>query len=83
MNIVSNPILENKSPHYLLFKEELDLHVFEVFFTLAYVFTLHSHRTKLDHRDRKCIFLELKQGVKGVILLDITNGEICISINIV
>lgn len=41
--------------------------------------TLRSHRTKLDHRGRKCIFLGFKQGAKWVILLDINNKDILIS----
>lgn len=83
MNIVTNPILNNKSPYCLLFKEEPDLHALKIFGTLTYASILQSLRTKLDHRGRKCIFLGFKQGVKGAILLDIKNKDIFISINIV
>lgn len=83
INRVPNPILKNKSPYFMLFKEEPDLHTLKVFDTLTYASTLQTHITKLDSRGRKCIFLSFKQGVKGVILLDISNHDIFISRNVI
>lgn len=68
MNRVPSPVLKNKSPYYMLFKEDLGLHTLKVFGTLTYASTLQSHRTKLAHRGIKCILLGFKQGVKGVII---------------
>lgn len=41
--------------------------------------SLPIHRTKLDSRSNKCIFLGFKQGVKGYILYDIKTRNIFIS----
>lgn len=74
---------EYKPPFYLLFKEEPGLHVLKMFDTLTYASTFQFHRIKLDHKGKICIFLGLKQGVKGVILLDISNKYIFILRNVV
>lgn len=55
----------------------------KVFGFLAYVSTFQSHKTKLDSRGRKCVFLGFKQGTKGVILLNLNNHDIFISKNVV
>lgn len=83
MNRVLSSALKNKSPYYMIFKEDPDIHTLKVFCTLTYASTLQSHKTKLDHIGRKCIFLGLKQGAKGVILLDMNNQDIFISRNVV
>lgn len=83
MNRVLSSILKNKSRYYMMFKEDHDLHTLKVFGTLAYVSTIQSYKTKLDHRGRKYIFLGFKQGVKGVILLDMNNQDMFISRNVI
>lgn len=60
INRVPSPLLENKSPY-------------TVFGSLCYASTLHAHRTKLEPRARKCVFLGYKTGVKGCALLDLNN----------
>jgi hypothetical protein len=79
MNRIPAPNLQNKSPYTLLYNSVPDLTTLKVFGSLVFAFTLQSHRTKLDHRARKCIFLGYKPGVKGVVLLDLQNHSIFLS----
>ncbi|GAU50785.1 hypothetical protein TSUD_192210 [Trifolium subterraneum] len=79
---VPTPLLHNKSPYDLLFQTNPNLHEFKVFGSLVFASTLQSHRTKLDPRARKCIFLGYKSGVKGVVLYDILNKTIFLSRNV-
>lgn len=37
------------------------------------------HRTKLEPRDRKCVFLGYKNGMNGVVIYDINNHEVFVS----
>lgn len=83
MNKVTSPILNNKSPYYLLFNEEHDLHVSNFFGTLAYASTIQCHITKLDYRDKKRVFMNFKQVVKSVILLGTNNNENFLSRNVI
>ncbi|KAI5427393.1 hypothetical protein KIW84_032712 [Lathyrus oleraceus] len=41
------------------------------------------HRTKLEPRGRKCVFLGYKNGMKGVILYDINSHTILVSRNVI
>jgi hypothetical protein len=52
---------------------------FKVFGSLCYSTSLHSHRTKLDAKARKSVFLGYSVGFKGFVLLDIHTREIHIS----
>lgn len=81
INGVSSPLLENKSPYFLMHDKLPDLKFLKVFGSLVYASTLHPHRTKLDRKGRKCVFLGFKSGMKGYILLDLNNKEIFVSRN--
>lgn len=81
INRVSSPLLENKSPYFLMHDKLPDLKILKVFGSLVYASILHSHRTKLDPRGRKYVFLGFKSGMTGSILLDLNNKEIFVSRN--
>jgi hypothetical protein len=79
INRIPSPLLNNKSPYHLRFQHDPDLHELKVFGSLCYASTIQSHRTKLDSRARKSVYLGHKQGVKGAVLLDLTTKTIFIS----
>ena len=79
INRVTSPTLNNKSPYQLLHDKVPDIDSFKVFGSLCYSTSLHSHRTKLDARARKSVFLGYAVGFKGFVLLDIHTREIHIS----
>jgi hypothetical protein len=79
INRVTTPLLHSKSPYHLLYGKPPDLSELKVFGSLCYASTLHIHRTKLDPRARKCIFLGYKSGMKGVVLYDMNDKKIFVS----
>jgi hypothetical protein len=79
INRVSTPLLQSKSPFHVLYNKPPDLNELKVFGSLCYAATLHAHRTKLDPRARKCIFLGYKPGMKGVVLLDLNDIKVFVS----
>lgn len=79
INRVPSPLLENKCPYTSLHGDLPYLHSLKVFGSLCYASTLHAHRSKLEPRARKNIFLGYKVGVKGYVLLDLNNKELFLS----
>ncbi|KAI5404042.1 hypothetical protein KIW84_051258 [Lathyrus oleraceus] len=59
------------------------MHSLKVFGSLAFASTFNVHRTKLESRARKCVFLGYKNGMKGVVLYDIHSHSILISRNVI
>jgi len=57
INSVPNPLLQNQSPYFVLHHKLPDISLLKVFGCLCYASTLTSHRTKLQSRARKSIFL--------------------------
>ncbi|KAK2381296.1 myosin-16 [Trifolium repens] len=82
INRTPTPVLNNKSPFEILHNSLPNLEHLKVFGSLTFASTLTAHRTKLEPRSRKCIFLGYKQGVKGTILFDLANKEIFLSRNV-
>ncbi|MCH96367.1 retrovirus-related pol polyprotein from transposon TNT 1-94, partial [Trifolium medium] len=79
---IPTPLLKDQSPYFLRFNQQPDLHDLKVFGSLCYASTTQNHRTKLDPRARKAVYLGYKQGVKGAVLFDLNTKNIFISRNV-
>ncbi|CAJ2644692.1 unnamed protein product [Trifolium pratense] len=79
INRITTPTLHNKSPYQLFHQSIPDMSLCKVFGSLCYATTLTSHRTKLDPRARKSLFLGYRSGYKGYVLYDLSSREIFIS----
>jgi hypothetical protein len=82
INRIPSPLLNNQSPYALCFHHQPDLNDLKVFGCLCYASTIQSHRTKLDVRARKFVYLGHKQGVKGAVLFDLNTKNIFVSRNV-
>lgn len=76
INRVTTPLLLHKSPYHVLYEKVPDSNSFKVFGCLCFASTIHSHRTKLQSRARKSIFLGYQSGYKGYIRLDMHSRAI-------
>jgi hypothetical protein len=79
INRVPTPLLNDQSPYHMLHGSIPDASLFKVFGSLCYASTLASHRSKLDPKARKSIFLGYKSGYKGFVLYDLHSKEIFVS----
>jgi len=83
LNLLPTINLNNHSPHYILHNTSPDLTVLRVFGSLCFASTLQAHRTKVQPRAKKCIFLGHSFGTKGFILFDLQTREIFASRHVV
>jgi hypothetical protein len=83
INCVTTPVLHNISPYQKLFDKIPDLASFKVFGSLCFASTLSAHRTKLEPKARKSLFLGYTNGYKGYTLLDLHTREIFISRHVI
>jgi len=79
INRFPTPVLHNQSPYHVLFHKLPDIQLFKVFGCLCFASPLQSHRSKLQPRARKSLFLGYKSGYKGYHLLDLSTREIFVS----
>ncbi|XP_058761005.1 uncharacterized protein LOC131634366 [Vicia villosa] len=82
INRVNTLLLNNQSPYHMLYHSPPDISQVKVFSSLCYASTLSHHRTKLDTRVIKLVFLGYVVGYKGSILLDLHTHTIFISKNV-
>ncbi|KAL2337821.1 hypothetical protein Fmac_012267 [Flemingia macrophylla] len=83
INRLPSPVLNQLSHFQLLYNTKPNLNDLIVFGSLCFASTLQQHRTKLDPRAKKCLFLGFKPGTKGYIVFDLQNKEISISRNVI
>jgi len=83
INRVTTPLMHNKSSFQMLYDNIPDPNVFKVFGSLCFASTLQTHRTKVQPKARKSVFLGYKSGYKGYVLLDIHDHTIFISRNVI
>nr|KYP43958.1 Retrovirus-related Pol polyprotein from transposon TNT 1-94 [Cajanus cajan] len=83
INMLPTPVLDNFSPHEMLYKTEANFNQLKVFGSLCYASTLSINRRKFDPRASKCVFLGFKRGTKGYVLLNIQSREIFVSRDVV
>ena len=76
--MLPTPVLNNFSPHEMLYKTAQDFNQLKVFGSLCYASSLSTNRSKFDLRASKCVFIGFKKGAKGYIFLNIQSREICV-----
>jgi len=81
INRVRSPIIGNKTPFELLFKQSPDVTMLRVSGCLCYASTHVSHCHKFDPRARRDIFLGYQTGIKGYVIFDFDTKEFFVSRN--
>jgi len=76
INMLPTSVLNDFSPHEMLYKTPPDFNQLKVFWSLCYASTLSTNRSKFDPRASKCVFIGFKKETKGYILLNIQSREI-------
>ena len=71
INMFSTLVLNDFSPHEMLYKIALDFNQLKVFGSICYSSTLPTNRKKFDLRASKCVFIGFKRGTKGYVLFNI------------
>lgn len=83
MNRTPTQVLKHKTPFETLYQQVPDYNDLKISGGLCYASTLAAHRNKFESGARKFVLLGYKLGVKGYILLDISNYNIFVSRNVV
>lgn len=83
INRIPTPLLQGQSPYHVLHQNLPDINTFKVFGCLCHASSLQNHKTKLQLRATKTVFLGYKSSYKGHILHDIHYKEIFVSRHVV
>ncbi|CAA0820536.1 Unknown protein [Striga hermonthica] len=83
INRVPSQLLEWKTPYEILRGDVTDYKRMKPFGCLAYVANIHPHRSKLDARSSKCLFLGYAAGKKGYQLYDMEDDKLVTSRDVV
>jgi len=76
-------VLNDFSPHEMLYKTPPHFNQLKVFGSLCYTSTLSANKSKFDPKTPKCVFIGFKRGTKGYILLNIQSREFFVSRDVV
>jgi len=82
INMLPTPVLNEFSPHEMLYKTSPDFNQLKVFGSLCYASTLSTNRSKFDSRTSKCVFIDFKKGDKRIYFVKKFNQEkfLCLGI---
>lgn len=82
INRFPSTFLQGKSPNGVLFGSPPSYTNLKSFGCLCYASSLLIHRTNLDPKSVKCVFLRYPMGKKGYKLLALDTGKVFVSINV-
>ena len=83
INRLPSPLLNNKTPYKLLFKQPPCYDHFKVFGCEYFASTIAQTRSKFSPRARRCVFLEYPFNVKGYKVFDLKSRSVFISRDVV
>lgn len=65
INQIPLRVLDEKTPHEMLFKQQPNLSTLKSFGSLCYVTTISTNKDKFMSKDEPCIFVGYHFGTKG------------------
>lgn len=83
LNITPSSVTDKVTPYEKWFKRKPSAHYIKVFGCTAYAHIPEIHRTKLEPRAKKCMYLGLPSNKKGYRLLDTKENRVIYSRDVV